>query len=227
MQAVYTMENGVKLTTFLWTDLREGNIWREVIEVQRIRHNKPGKPFKKKIFKDAHDVYFVWDGKKVYINDYDYMPVSEMVKYIDEQRVQRGGWFEDKLFATMTRDTENFGIIFELPVYEMVMPAIGIAFTGDKEVKALCVPTEKHYPRASWGYKFTIETENKDYRKSISSRDMYFSDFASMVLSGHVDIVVKDEFIEEQKRIAAYKPSFTEKIKNLFCKKEEKEIIYC
>ena len=227
MNAVYTLENGIKLTTFLWSDLVQGDDYRGVIEVQRIRHNKPGKPFKKKIFKDSHDVYFVWDGKKVYINEYDYMPVAEMVNYIEEQRMERSGWFEDKLFATIMRDTENVGVLFDLPVYEMVIPYIGIAFTGDKEVKTLCVPTEKHYKKTSWGYKFSLEPENEAYRGVISSRDMYFSDFASMVLSGHADIVVKSEFLEEQKKIASYKPTFAEKVKSFFGKKEEKEVIYC
>ena len=226
MQAVYTLENGVKLTTFLWSDLQQQEVYRGEIEVQRIKHNKPCKPFKKKIFKDSHDIYFVWDGKKVYINDYDYMPVSEMVKFIEDARINRIGWFEDKLFATIMRDTENVGILFDLPIYEMIMPAIGIAFTGDKEVKTLCVPTSKHYAKSSWGYKFTLEAANKDYRKSIASRDLYFSDFASMVLSGHADIVVKDDFIEEQKRIAEYKPTIKERIMSLIQKKEEKEVIY-
>ena len=156
------------------------------------------------------------------------MPVSEIVQFIEDAREKRWvPYFDDKLFATIMRDTENVGIVFDMPVYEAIMPQFGIGLTGDKEVKTLCVPTEKHYQKYSWGYKFSIEPANKDYRDRIASRDFYFSDFASMVMSGNIDIVVKKDFIDEQKRIAEYKPTFKEKVLNIFGKKEEKEIIYC
>ena len=228
MEAMYTLKSGVKLTTFLWADLSRKETWREVIEVQRIKNNKRCKACKKKIFKDSHDIYFVWDGQKVYINDYDYMPVTELVKFIEDAREKKWvPYFEDKLFATIVRDTENVGIIFDMPVYEAIMPQLGIAFTGDKEVKTLCIPSEKHYKKSSWGYKFSLEAANDDYRGKIASRDFYFSDFTSLIMSGNAEIVVKNDFLEEQRKIANYKPTFKEKVMRFFSKKEEKEIIYC
>ena len=153
------------------------------------------------------------------------MTVEEMIEYIKDEKISRSPYFDDKLFATIMRDTDNVGLIFDLPVYETIVSSLGIALTGEKRVKALCVPTERRYKKYSWHYKFTLETANEMYRKSVSYEHLYFSDFASLILSGHIELVLKDKFIEEQEEIANRKLSFKEKFQKFFKKNEEKEII--
>lgn len=227
MQAFYTLRNGEQLSTFLWSDLINEELFRDKIEVQKLENNGWSKPLKRKILKDDMGVFFYWNKEKIYVNDYDYMSVEEAIKYIENQKTYRGPYFKDMLFATMMKDTSNIGIIFELPVFETIIPHMGIAFTGDKRVKVLCVPTERRYKKNEWGYKISLEAENKKYQNFIASENLYFSDFASMVLSGKAQIVVKDEFLKEQERLSKIKPTLKEKILKFFKKIEENETIYC
>ena len=201
MNTYYTLKNGTRLEVFMWDDFFENDIWRGFAEVTqlfdgKIYGGKRGRECKKKLFKDDKGIYIVWDSQKVYLNDFDYDTVEVMAKRITECVLKNDRWLvsDDEILATFIKDTDNVGIVMDMPAYDMICASLGFGIVGDNVQTVLCVPTERQYAKKDWHYKFTAECECEVLRQMISSRHFYVSDFCSSLKSGHAKLVVKDEF---------------------------------
>jgi len=201
MNTYYTLKNGTRLEVFMWDDFFENDTWRGFAEVTQLFDGKiysgnRGRECKKKLFKDDKGIYIVWDNQKVYLNDFDYDTVEVMAKRITECVLKNDRWLvsDDEILATFMKDTDNVGIIMDMPAYDMVCASLGFGIVGDNEQTVLCVPTEKQYKKTNWHYKFTLECECEALRQVIASRHFYFSDFCSFLKCGHAKLVVKDDF---------------------------------
>ena len=233
MNTYYTLKNGTCLEVFMWDDFFENDTWRGYAEVTQLFDNKiyggkRGKECKKKLFKDDNGIYIVWDSQKVYLNDFDYDTVEVMVKRIAECVEKNDRWLvsDDEILATFIKDTDNVGIVMDMPAYDMICASLGFGIVGDNEQTVLCIPTERQYAKKDWHYKFTAECECESLRQVISSRHFYFSDFCSSLKCGHAKLVVKDEF---KQRVQEYiekkeqeKKTKTYQFKKFFCKVDEK-----
>lgn len=237
MNTYYTLKNGTRLEVFMWDDFFENDICRGFAEVTplfdgKIYGGKRGKECKKKLFKDDKGIYIVWDNQKIYLNDFDYDPVSVMAKRIAEGVEKNDRWLvsDDEILATFMKDTDNVGIVMDMPAYDMVCASLGFGIVGENEQTVLCVPTEKQYEKGYWHYKFTVECECEALRQYIPCQHFYFSDFCSSLKKGYAKLVVKDEFKqrlqtylekrEQEKTTKAYK------IKKFFGKVEKNENPY-
>ena len=219
MTAYYTTKNGVRLFVFMWTDFFKNETWREVAEVVPIENGKYGDTYKKELFVDERGIHIFWDGEPIYLNEFEYNTVAEMAQRLEECVAKDDRWlvFDDEILATFLKDTENVGLIIDLPQYDMVIPAMGIGLVGDNTQRVLCIPTEQRYRKQDWHYKFTAECECEDLRRIIPSRHFYFSDFCSFLKTGHAKLVDRKSFIEEslakEKQIADEKRKFSYKVK--------------
>lgn len=237
MNTYYTLKNGTRLEVFMWDDFFDNDIWRGFAEVTqlfdgKIYGGKRGKECKKKLFKDEKGIYIVWDSQKVYLNDFDFDTVEVMAKRISECVLKNDRWLvsDDEILATFMKDTDNVGIIMDMPAYDMICASLGFGIVGDNEQTVLCVPTEKQYKKKDWHYKFTLECELEPLRQYVASRHFYFSDFCSFLKAGHTKLVVKDEF---KARVHAYiekkeqeKTTRGYQIKKFFGKVEKNENPY-
>lgn len=237
MNTYYTLKNGTRLEVFMWDDFFENDTWRGFAEVTQLFDGKiyggnRGKECKKRLFKDDKGIYIVWDSQKVYLNDFDYDTVEVMVKRIAECVEKNDRWLvsDDEILATFMKDTDNVGIVMDLPAYDMVCASLGFGIVGDNEQTVLCVPTERQYDKNNWHYKLTMECEMEALRQYIPSRHFYFSDFCGSLKSGYAKLVVKDDF---KQRVQAYierkeqeKNTKAYQIKKFFGKVEKNENPY-
>ncbi len=200
MNTYYSLGNGKRLEIFMWDDFFENDIWRGTADVVildgPIYGGERSKEFKKTLFKDENGIYILWDDDKIYLNDFDYDSVEVMASRLAECVEKNDRWLvsDDEIIATLIKDTENVGLVADMPVFDMVAASLGFGFLGEHEQTVLCVPTERQYSKHSWKYKFTLECECESLRKYIPSRHVYASDFCDMLKEGHAKLVVKNEF---------------------------------
>lgn len=229
MNAKYTINENCRLEIFLWSDVMEGKTYREFIEVTPIYGDKRGRKCNKRLQKDEIGIYIIWNDNKIYLDQFNYMPLEVLISKINEGKEKNDRWFvwDDDILATFLKETNKIGVVLDMQAYDMVCPQLGIGFVGEREYSVLCVPTEKQYDKNSWHYKFTLECECEELRKYIPYRHFYFSDFCSLVKSGHVNIVVKEDFkknmIEKYKEQEKEEKKFSNKVAKFFGKKKEKE----
>lgn len=237
MNTYYTLNNGTRLEVFMWDDFFDNDTWRGFAEVTQLFDGKiyggnRGKECKKKLFKDDKGIYIVWDSQKVYLNDFDYQPVSVMAKLVAECVEKNDRWLvsDDEILATFLKDTDNVGVVIDLPAYDMVCGSLGFGIVGDNEQTVLCVPTERQYSKKNWHYKVTMECDLEPLRQYIPSRHFYFSDFCSFLKSGHAKLVERNEFKQRVQvyveKCAAERDTKTYKIKKFFGMVEEEKNPY-
>lgn len=229
MNGVYTLKSGKKISVFLWDDLLEGETFRGTADVRAIKEDGyySSKECKKKLFKDDTGVYIVWDSQKVYINSYDYMSADTLVSKLAEGVEKEDRWFvrDEEIWATLMHESDKIGILCELPMYDMLIPSMGIGMTSDKYVEVLCVFSEHRYKKDKWSYKVTLVPENEKLQEYVASRHFYFSDFCSMLQSGHMRFVLKDEYkveIEKARQEKEIEDSkFVNRVKNMFSREKK------
>ena len=175
-----------------------------------------GRRAKKRICTDEKGIYFVWNKQRVYVEDYEYRTVDQLIEAIKNgERL-----VTDDFLATLYRDFDNFGVIAPLHTWDMKIPMMGIGLTGDNTVDVLCDFDEGRYRREDWHYKVTLVAHDEEMKDVCASRNFYFSDFCSLVQSGHIQIVNKPQWLAERKRKAEEKAredaKFINKVKKFF-----------
>ena len=222
MRTYYTTNNGTQLEVYMWGEFFDNNDFRKSADVTPIYNGKRGKECKKNLHKDSDGLYIMWDKQKIYLNNFSYDTVSVMSKKIAECIEKKDRWLvsDDEICATFMKDTENVGLIIDMPTYDIINKQLGFGIIGDNECTTLCVPTEKIYDKKEWFHKFTVECDCIKLREIIPSRNFYMSDFCSLLKSGHVKLVNKNEYIEEMKNKEKAKieesKTFANRVKKFF-----------
>lgn len=222
MNTYYNTANGTRLEVFMWGEFFDNHDFRKVAEVTPIYGNVRGKECKKNLHKDERGLYIIWDRNKVYLNDFHYDSASVMSKRIAECIEKKDRWLvsDDEICATFMKDTANIGLIIDMPAYDIVSKQLGFGLVGDNECTTLCVPTEKMYKKKDWFYKFTAECDCIKLREVIPYKHFYMSDFCSLLKSGHVKLVDKNEYIAEmqakEKAKKAEEKLFANRVKKFF-----------
>lgn len=199
MTGYYTLTqgamNGSRISVYLWDDFLDGETSRRYADVGLIDVNGfVRREIKKPVFKDKMGIFIEFNGEKVYLKDYEYMPIDMLIKYMASCKLENRYVSEDIIWATFMRDTENIGVLCDCPMFEAIIPEMGIGMTGDNYKQILCVPTESRRKKSSWGYKITLEPDIQGLKRFFATRDFYFSDFCSMLKSGDCILVNKDDY---------------------------------
>lgn len=203
MNTYYTLKNGSKICLFMWEDFLENKIWREYAEVYSIHDGVRSKRYsKKKLFKDEKGIYIVWDSQKVYLNDFDYTPYNELIKKVNQSVEKHDRWYvmEDEIWATFYKESEKVSIVTELPVYDTIIPMMGIGLYSDKTVPVLTKLSFNQYSKKNMHYKITLTPENEKLLGYVASQSYYFSDFCSMLFSGIFTLVEREKYKDELKK---------------------------
>ena len=222
METRYTLSNGEQICCFFWPEFFENDAWRGSVSVTPAKNYKESTTVQVPISCDDGGIYFIYHDEKVYLNNFDYDTVEVMAKRLQECVDKKDRWlvYDDEIWATFIKDSDNLAFVLDMPVYEMVNRQIGIGFTGDTEATVLCVPTERDYTKDRWHYKVTMECESQQLRKLVPARSFYFSDFCSLVKAGHIKMVHKDQFkCEKRQELAQYQANqkkLFERVKNFF-----------
>jgi hypothetical protein len=221
MHVQYTISNTTKLEIFLKNNMFSITTCDEFINVSPIYNGKYGKSCIKKVKTDNEGLYIVWNRTKVYLKNFDYNSVAIMSQKIEQYAKEHLSYIsDDEIYATFFRDTDNVGLVVNMPIYETIFSQLDIKYTGDKVCKVLCVPTEREYSKDNWGYKITLECENKEYHSLIPSHNFYFSDLCTLLKLGNIKLVDKNSFkkiiLEENKKRKIEEKKISYKIKSFF-----------
>lgn len=216
MKGIYTLKTGEKIAVFLWNDILNNDSHRSETTYRKILPDGSysDKEYKLKIKYDYEKLklYFVINGQKIYFEDFEFLPVDKLVEKI-KNRTDRWSVKDDELMATLIKDTDNVGIIFQLRKYETIIPYLGVAIVSDdNKQKILCIPTERYYKKSSWSYKVTLEAKDEEMRKLFSNENIYFSDLWSLIMEGKVELVNKNTYIEHQELETSKEKGFIRKL---------------
>lgn len=197
MNAYFTLKDNTKLNIYVWSDFLENKNWRGFVDVCLVDANgHSGEEFETPVYNDEQGVYIIYNGEKVYLNNYDYLPYEQLMEKIAECVEKKDPWIcrNDDILATFMKESEKVGIVGNMMMYDFIIPEFGIGITSDKKMEVLVIPTEKHYKKSEWHYKFTMEPEDESLQGIVASQDIYFSDFCSALKKGIFRLVDKKEY---------------------------------
>lgn len=185
------------ISVYMWKDFLDNDDFRKFADVGTVV-NGIYKESQYELFKDENGLYINYKDKKVYLNDYKYDTVDELATKIEDYKSKKDVFpiNNDQVLATLMKDTQNIGIIFDLYTYDIITP-FGISFTGSKTVPVLCTLADERYKKSDWGYKITLKPAYSEFEHIVAKRDLYFSDFCSLLCSGDVKIVNLHKYKKE------------------------------
>ena len=200
MNAVYTLKSGNRVSAYFWSDFFKGDFRRGMVDVTPIERDSftyAGKEKSAKIFEDYKGHYFVWEGQKVYLNDFEALDVTTLSAKIKKGIENKDRWFvrEDEILATFQKYSDDVVVLAEMPVFDMIIPFMGIGLTGDKTKKVACVLDDKQYEKHEWGYKIRLVPNDFKDKATVAAENYYFSDFCDMLKSGLFEVVDKSAYI--------------------------------
>ena len=216
MNTYYTVGSDV-ISVFMWEDFLDNEDYRKVAHVRVVKDGYlSDKEIRKTLFKDEEGLYIFWNRKKVYLNNFDYLPYEKLIEKVEKGIELNDRWYvwDDEIWATFMKEFEKVSIISDMPMYEALIPQMGIGMVGDKTVPVVCRLDEKQYPRNRMSYKLTLACKDDSLRGIVASQSYYFSDFCSMLKSGIFKLVPEDFVIQEPKK------TFIQKACEAFAKKE-------
>ncbi len=195
MYAKYKLKNGKLLSVYLTEDILNNNLLRTStgayeLDENGFRSDSNEIEIYLKIDK-SRNLFFEYEGEKIYFKDYEYMTTDQLIEYIDSCD-EKWKIFDDDVLATFLKDTDNVGLICELNEYDgfaLFVLGIGMTSSNGNKRETLCIPTEKRYEKANWGYKITIEAADENLRSFYAGETYYFSDFVSSIKRGNIKLV--------------------------------------
>ena len=217
MEVVYTLNNGIKLSTNISMEYLEEAKNLKDIKIFRIKHNKKCKPFTKKIFSDTLGTYFVYNNQAIYLKDFDYIPAEKLVektnKMADSNEYELSiHSFLNELLATLIKEPDKIAFICNLYPICATIPGKKTVFNGKDKIQVLCKLSDKYYSSRFCEYKVSLVPTNAKYIHYFRKQEFYFIDFCEMLLRGQIRVVLKDAFIATQKRKSIFRKLFGKNI---------------
>ena len=149
------------------------------------------------------DSTFVYDGDTFRFWDYQSLTVKELVDKVDSGIKELGSsnnyrvWISDDIaLQTILKYHKHLGFVIETEIPSKI-PSIGLSFITSYSHKytSLFVPFDGRYTRDGWHYKISLRPYSDEVLETVGTKDIYFSDFWSMVCQGIYKMVDLDSFI--------------------------------
>lgn len=178
MVARYTINTNSYIEIFLWDDffMSEGCCYRRA-EVVPYYHNQPGRMARKNVmYGDDLQPYIMWNGKKVFLNNFDYVPVSELIEMIEKKEYISA----DTLLATLIRDKSS-------AIYSEVINS-GVSFYGRRMLGLKDTQYIKSVPLNPKPYNTSVSffPDDADIASYSSVKSYYVTDLVQLLRSGCV-----------------------------------------
>lgn len=219
MEVVYTLNNGIKLSTNISMEYLEETKNLKDIKIYRIKHNRKCKAFTKKIFLDTLGTYFVYNNQAIYLKDFDYIPAEKMVEKANkmadsnEYKLSNNSFnILNELLATLIKEPDKIAFVCNLYPTCATIPGKKTIFNGKDKIQVLCKLSDKYYSSRFWEYKVSLVPTNAKYIHYFREQEFYFIDFYEMLLHGRIRVVLKDVFIATQKRKSIFHKLFGKNI---------------
>lgn len=184
------------------------------VSVRNIFKKGVGKTAFKKIFEDSKGQYIIWNKEHIYLKDFDFMSIDQLIHKIDVAVKTNKHWIlhEDDILASLFINSDKIGFIDELSCFETIIPQIGIGITGSKKQEVLCKLSERLYAKDRWKYKITLVPEDEKLLGVVADRTYYFSDFCNLIMRGNIRVVNLDTYKDEIEPVIVEKVNIFKRI---------------
>lgn len=208
MTTYYRLNNGKKISLFYHSDeyILGGRIYHDIAEVVeydeddnliKVKSIKyPGELVPKtnetKVYQNADGVpYILWKGERINLENYEHYDIPTLVRKLEKAVELKDRWYvsQDMILATLMKHPNEWGVILPPRYCNFRIPGTSIGITGnaDEDNPIPFVPVEVEMRKKEhWFYKIHFEVQDPDMRQYTASEDFYFSDFVSMLVSGHL-----------------------------------------
>lgn len=189
MNRTYTLKGGVKINTFYsrYSGLTEYDANGNEVAHYNIHY-----------LDDKRVVYR--KGEVIYLDNFDYTPLSEMINKLNQCVEQKDRWIisNDEVLATFIHEKDKLGLVSTVEnlgrrcVY---WGDTGVTLEDSDEV--LLVPFEDEYTIEDWHYKMEFRALDPVVHESVRGIRTYTDDIIDMIKMGIYRVVDKDEYLKE------------------------------
>lgn len=165
--------DGEILKSFYWSNMNTRNAIEIIYRKKRII---------KKLFKKNNKQYFLWNKKKININDFISPSIQDIID-------NKENMFEDDFWACIMKNNKNIAFITELYELEPTIPYFPFLIASSREKQVKCILSDERYKKEDWSYKVTLTPEDENMKNLFANKHYYLSDLWSLIKRGDVQII--------------------------------------
>lgn len=189
----YKLRNGKILSIFTWPFFKSSFLNKDKYVVKKLEGREidlNGRDvtdlFHVNLLKDNKGFYFMYDAEKVYLNNYIYLSIKELIN-----KIHYGNFIIDDFISTLKKESKNIVIIEKIP-----------EFSGDKLYdenihmkEVACELVDDKYKECLWyHYIETVPIDEED-RKIYGKNRYYVSDLYFLIKNGYFKMFDKKEYL--------------------------------
>ena len=185
MVAQYALSNGNILSTYIWSEL----LFNPDASYKEIEISFKDKKYKKEIGEDFNGKFFIFKKEKIYLKNYLSKSFEEIWKSVKENP---NNLKEEDLYWSLLNHFEDYYFLMDVNLNDYTK--YKLEMKDAIEVKSICkLDLNGRYSKSDWQYKVSFKTNNENTSMICSVRDLYFSDFISLIRDGRILILSKAE----------------------------------
>lgn len=129
---------------------------------------------------DKNGYYFNFESKKIYVHDYDYLSLDELI-----EKIHKGDISFDEFVSTFVKEGKNVIITEKVPALNQKMQNV-----RSYEYKPLMMDIDSklvddEYKECMWYHKIALEPISLEDKKNYGVHEYYTSDLYSLVKNGY------------------------------------------
>lgn len=184
MVAQYALSNGDILSTYIWSEL----LFNPNASYKEIEISFKDKKYKKELEEDSNGKFFIFEKEKIYLKNYLSKSFEEIWEIVKENP---NNLIDDDLYWSLLNHFEDYYFLMDVNLNDYTKYKLEMK---DSEVKSICkLDLNGRYSKSDWQYKVSFKTNNENTSMICSVRDLYFSDFISLIRDGSILILSKAE----------------------------------
>lgn len=184
MVAQYALSNGNILSTYIWSEL----LFNPDASYKEIEISFKDKKYKKEIGEDFNGKFFIFKKEKIYLKNYLSKSFEEIWKSVKENP---NNLKEEDLYWSLLNHFSSYYFLMDVNLNDYTKYKLEMK---DSEVKSICkLDLNGRYSKSDWQYKVSFKTNNENTSMICSVRDLYFSDFVSLIRNESILILSKAE----------------------------------
>lgn len=185
MVAQYVLSNGDILSTYIWSEL----LFNPDASYKEIEISFKDKKYKKEIGEDFNGKFFIFKKEKIYLKNYLSKSFEEIWKSVKENP---NNLKEEDLYWSLLNHFSSYYFFMDVNLNDYTK--YKLEMKDAIEVKSICkLDLNGRYSKSDWQYKVSFKTNNENTSMICSIRDLYFSDFVSLIRNGSILILSKAE----------------------------------
>lgn len=185
MVAQYALSNGDILSTYIWSEL----LFNPNASYKEIEISFKDKKYKKELEEDSNGKFFIFEKEKIYLKNYLSKSFEEIWEIVKENP---NNLIDDDLYWSLLNHFEDYYFFMDVNLNDYTK--YKLEMKDAIEVKSICqLDLNGRYSKSDWQYKVSFKTNNENTSMICSVRDLYFSDFVSLIRDGSILILSKVE----------------------------------